>query len=266
MPCSIRSAPRASSTDMAGQGETMNRVGIIGHGRIARRVIDAFDAGAVGRWELCGILARSTRREGAHQVFGDVDAFLGTQPSLIIEAAGPAALAQYGERALAAADVWTISAMALADPDLHRRLEATGMATGHRLRLLSGAFCGLDGVLTAAVDPDMTLKLTAAVQDDPEPAEFDFVGTAREVGLKFEGVNILVAAALAGPGLDETTVSYVKRKVPWQPRLYKLDADSKYAHFTATAEPRSSAAEGTKCVSASVIAALRQAGRTIWVG
>ena len=42
--------------------------------------------------------------------------------------------------------------------------------------------------------------------DQPE-RELLFEGTAREVALRFsEGVNVAVAAALAGPGLDAARV------------------------------------------------------------
>ena len=78
---------------------------------------------------------------------------------LIVEAAGPAALAEHGARALAVADVWTVSGAALADPRLYEELEAAGRRSGHRLRLLSGAIAGLDGIAMAFADPDATLKL-----------------------------------------------------------------------------------------------------------
>ncbi|MGE3925501.1 MAG: hypothetical protein AB7G13_21415, partial [Lautropia sp.] len=146
------------------------RVGVVGCGRIARPIISALEAGELPAWLLGAVLARTARTLGRIRVTGDIDAFLGAGHDLIIEAAGPAVLATHGVRLLEHADVWSVSAAALADPALQAALEATGQRTGHRLRLVPGAIAGLDGVAMAALDPDVRLDLASDLQPGPGPA------------------------------------------------------------------------------------------------
>src|SRR5438128_11803967 len=55
---------------------------------------------------------------------------------------------------------------------------------------------------------DVFIDLGAGEASEPELL---FEGTAREVGLRFpEGVNVVIAAALAGPGLDATHVRVMR--------------------------------------------------------
>ena len=55
---------------------------------------------------------------------------------------------------------------------------------------------------------DVFIDLGAGEASEPELL---FEGTAREVGLRFpEGVNVVIAAALTGPGLDATHVRVMR--------------------------------------------------------
>ena len=55
---------------------------------------------------------------------------------------------------------------------------------------------------------DVFIDLGAGEASAPELL---FEGTARAVGLRFpEGVNVVIAAALAGPGLDATQVRVMR--------------------------------------------------------
>lgn len=243
------------------------RVGVIGCGRIARPVLQALQAGEAPGWVLGSVLARSPRTIGAATVTDDVATFLAASHDLVIEAAGPAALATHGERALLAADVWTVSAAALADRDLHLRLEAACLRGGHRLRLLTGAIAGLDGVATVAVDPDAELRLevdlpTGAGAPAASSPVLLFRGSVRDAAAAFpDGVNVAVAAALAGPGMDRAVIDVVR---PVSGHRLALAASSRYGRVRAVLEPAGD--PRWHPVAAGIIACLRRESRAIWAG
>ena len=239
------------------------RLGVIGCGAIALPVVEACAGGALPGWMLGGVLTRSGRPTGiACHNDTDPDSFLGRGHDLIVEAAGPAALAAHGARALAVADVWTVSGAALADAALLAALEAVGRQRGHRLRLLSGAIAGLDGVAMACADPEATLTVEIDLPLASGPADQVFAGTAREAARRFpDGVNVAVAAALAGPGLDRARV--VVRRGSGRHRL-ALAARSRHAQVLAAVEP--DVAAGMHPVAAGIIACLRRETQIIWAG
>jgi aspartate dehydrogenase len=221
--------------------------------------------GSLAGWALDGVLARSSRPAGPAGiacVTSDADRFLGLDLDLIVEAAGPAALAAHGARALAVADVWTVSGAALADPRLCAELEAAGRRSGHRLRLLSGAIAGLDGIAMAFADPDATLRLEVDLPPADAEAGRPFYGTVREAARRYpDGVNVAVAAALAGPGLDRAMVEVSRQDS--RHRL-ALAARSRHAQVRVSVEP--SADAGLHPVAACIIACLRRESQTIWAG
>ncbi|HYF18069.1 MAG TPA: aspartate dehydrogenase domain-containing protein, partial [Ramlibacter sp.] len=174
------------------------RLAIVGAGRIGAPVLAAELPG----WQVVGVLVRQAA-DRPEPFTSDLDEFLAKQPDLIVELAGPAALAAVGERCLAIADVWTVSPAALADAAVAARLESAARASGHRLRILPGAFAGLDGVSAASAAGGASLHLDIDLMPGPGPAELRFSGTVREAAARYpNAVNIAVAAALAGPGLD----------------------------------------------------------------
>lgn len=180
---------------------------------------------------------------------------------MIVEAAGPQALAEHGARALAIADVWTVSGAALADTVLFEELESTGRKAGHRLRIVAGAIAGLDGVSAAAVDPAM--ELTLQIEFPPDHPFSSFNGTVREAAQHFpDSVNVAVAAALAGPGLDRAQIEVRNSRGP-RHRL-ALSAQSRFGSLGAWTEPRFE--PGTHPVAACLIAALRRELQTVWAG
>ena len=183
---------------------------------------------------------------------------------LIVEAAGPQALAMHGARALAIADVWTVSGAALADDRLFQDLESVGRKSGHRLRLVPGAIAGLDGVAAAAVDPAVELHLELDLPPGDSPRRVLFKGTAREAAQRFpDGVNVAVAAALAGPGLDRTYVEVTNPGPAARHRL-SVSAQSSFGSLGAWTEPR--LAGDAHPVAACLIAGLRRELQTVWAG
>jgi aspartate dehydrogenase len=231
----------------------VKRLGLIGCGRIGSQVVQASRDGLLPGWHFAGVLTRSISAPD----------FFNQKYDLIIEAAGAQALAQHGARALALADVWTVSGAALADPNLFDLLETTASKSGHRLRLVAGAIAGLDGVAAAAVDPAAELELSIDLPPGEAAAGVVFAGSVREAAVRFpEGVNVAVAAALAGPGLERSRIE-VLHPAGSQHRL-ALTARSRYGALRVETEPRVSA--GAHPVAASLIAALRRELQAVWAG
>lgn len=243
------------------------RFGLIGCGRIALPVIEAWQQGELPGWTLGGVLARHVRElddAGAQRTMDDAEAFFSCGHDLILETAGPQALAAHGVRALGVADVWTVSAAALADAALLDALEAAGQRAGHRLRVLPGAIAGLDGVAMAAVDPQAVLTLDIDLLPGPGPRASLFTGSVREAAARWpDSVNVAAAAALAGPGLDATRIE-VHHPGPVPRHRLALRVESRYGSVEASVEPQRG--PGIHPVAACLIAALRREMRTVWVG
>jgi len=240
------------------------RLGLIGCGRIGLPIIECWNEGGLPGWTIAGVLARGSHQRGAVRSTDDADTFFATPFDLVIEAAGPPALAAHGARALRLADVWTVSAAALADPVLFDALHVAGAQAGHRLRVMPGAIAGLDGVAMASVDPQAVLRLDIDLLPGPGPRALVFSGSVREAALRFpDSVNVAAAAALAGPGLDKARIDvYHPGPVP-QHRL-ALSITSCFGIVQASVEPLRG--PGVHPVAASLIAALRAELQTIRAG
>lgn len=240
------------------------RLGLIGCGRIGRPIVEAWRDGTLAGWRLDGILARGTRGVCGLRPCADADTFFASAFDLIVEAAGPPALAAHGVRALGAADVWSVSAAALADPVLFRALEAAGRRAGHRLRLVAGAIAGLDGVAMASVDPAAVLRLDVDLSPGPGTRSRIFEGTVREAALRHpDSVNVAAAAALAGPGFERSRIE-LSHPGPVARHRLALTVDSRHAFVEAAVEPRLGAA--CHPVAACLIANLRRELQTVWAG
>lgn len=240
------------------------RLGLVGLGRIGAPVLAAWEAGRLAGWEICSVLVRNDRPAANALITADLEAFLAAAPDLVVEVAGPRALASVGESVLRRCDLWTTSASALADDALLRRLEATGRIHGHRLRILAGALAGLDGVAAAMAAPDAALDLKVELLPGPAPAETRYVGSVREAARRFpDAVNVAVSAALAGPGLDATRVE-VRHPGPVARNRLSLHAASAIGSLHVEVEPE--LGRGVHPVACSVIAALQRETQVVWVG
>lgn len=218
-------------------------------------------------WKVVAALARQPGpRDGFDcSITDDIEALLAEHPDLIIETGGPAALAQYGEAAIAVSDLWSVSAAALADEVLYKRLENAGRRSGHRLRLVSGAIGGLDGLAAMAVHPDSRIHFTAGIAGNSPTLHWPFSGTVREATKQFHGINVLAAAALASGGLDSVTVDHASLP-PGASRHFELEASGPLGRLRIIAEPAPDPLRGTPLVAASILAALRREVATIQAG
>jgi aspartate dehydrogenase len=248
--------------------DRMKRVGLIGCGAIGRPVARALLAGAAGAHSLAAVLARGARELDGFPVIDSADTFFSGSHDLVIEAAGPAAFRALVPAALTRSEVWAVSPIPLADRDLERDIRRIAAATGHALRIAPGALAAFDGIATAMAGGlerlDVFIDLGAGESSQPELL---FEGTAREVGLRFpEHVNVVISAALAGPGLDATHVRVMRPPRGSVGRVMGFTARSRAGVFELTARPRVVREEDIHTVAASLIAMLRRETAGIVIG
>lgn len=228
-------------------------------------MIDALQAGTAGAWTLVTVLSRTVKRVGQRETTTDPEAFFSQPVDLLIDLASPKVLQLYGERMLASTQCWTVNGAALADESLYHHLASVGREHGHRLRVLSGAIAGLDGVAAATVDEQAKVSVSIDLAPSQAPRELVFEGAAKQAAEQFpEHVNVGLAAALAGKGTRETQVEVVRPNVA-EGRKLRLSIRSAHGTFETVSTP--SVVPGQiHTVASSVIAALRQSDKTIWVG
>lgn len=124
---------------------------------------------------------------------------------LTIDAAGPQALRAHGEALLSQGDLWSVGAAALIDDDLRDRLAEVAGRTGHELRLFTGWISG-PTLAPAAAGARLHIEQEAP-RLGPTPGLL-FSGSLREAAARFpDHLNTATGAALAGPGIDATTIA-----------------------------------------------------------
>jgi aspartate dehydrogenase len=163
-------------------------VNLIGRGKIGA---------AVAQW------LEGSDRYALQSVIGRTGAWR-TAP-LTIDAAGPGALRAHGEALLLEGDLWSVGAAALIDDDLRGRLAAVAERAGHELRLFTG---WIAGPTLAPVGAKARLHIEQhAPRLGPAPGPL-FSGPLRAAASRFpDHLNTATAAALAGPGIDATTIA-----------------------------------------------------------
>lgn len=237
------------------------KIAIIGHGAIANHVRGQI--GPLGIMEIAQIVRPGKECAGPPLLISDLGA-LPVKPDLIIDCGGHAALAVHGPVALSRGiDVLTVSLGALADSDLHAKLNAAAQKGRARLRLSNGAIGGLDalrGARTGAIT-----QVTYTGRKPPEgwrgsPAEtvldldritapaVHFTGTARQAALAYpKNANVAAAVALAGIGFDDTQVTLIADPAI-ETNIHEIAATGSFGSFQFTISgnglpdnPRSSA-------------------------
>ncbi len=208
----------------------MQTILIIGCGAIAEAVVRFLnDNEAVA--VAAAVIEPGTEAQ-AREVFGDDVAIghgiddIGVAVDLAVDCAGHPALRQHGAAILSrGVDLITVSSGALGDANLHDELEAAARQGGAQLRVVSGAIGALDVLASAN-----TGKLAAVTYRGRKPprgwygspaenkldlaalteAAVHFSGSARDAALEYpKNANVAASVALAGIGLDETTVELI---------------------------------------------------------
>jgi aspartate dehydrogenase len=206
------------------------RVVFIGWGAINSRVAALLAQRKAGI-EIVGIAvrnadgARADFPRGARLLASPAD-LAEVRSDLIVEAAGRAAVEQWGPMALGAApELIVASTSAFCDGQLMERLMTIAEERGSRIVLPSGAIGGIDALASAAVlgldeVVHQVVKPPVAWKGTPAEKLIDlgaltertvfFSGTAREAAGQYpQNANATVVTALAGIRLDATRVELV---------------------------------------------------------
>lgn len=209
------------------------RFGILGFGAIGRSLVAALSRAPVPGHQFTALLVRPHQVADAQAAVPpgvvavtDLPALLALAPDGVVEAAGQGAVAAHGVQVLASGTpLLALSVGALADAALHAALDQAARQGGTQLVLPVGAIAGLDGLMalrqaglqrvryTSTKPPQAWLGTPAAQQFDLlalRTRTVVFTGTARQAALGFpKNANLAAAVALAGLGLDATTVQLV---------------------------------------------------------
>lgn len=208
----------------------MRTIALIGYGAIARYVAQhiAKESGLA----LAAIIASPERDAQAVSGFEPGMAVahaiseLSCPPDLVLDCAGHGALRQHGAAVLAAGiDLITVSAGALADPELHAKLRSAAAGSGAHLRIASGAIGALDALSAASIGGLESVtyrgrKPPAGWLGSPAENQLDltsltsaalhFSGTARDAALTYpKNANVAASIAMAGIGFDDTRVELI---------------------------------------------------------
>lgn len=189
----------------------MRRFGILGEGRIGRRLAER--ATRVLGWAPAAFLKRS----------GDLDGFLAAKPELVFECASREALAEWGPKLLRdGIDLVPLSLTAFCDPAVERALRDAAEAGPGRIEIPPGAMGALDALAAAREDelrgvvyrqiksPAMWKTTPAGDVGAAGERRVFLAGSAREIAARFpHNLNTAVGVALAGLGLDKTRVELI---------------------------------------------------------
>jgi aspartate dehydrogenase len=196
----------------------MKRFALIGFGAIAEEMLRCLElAGELDA--LAGVLVRREHpAEARFPLVRSVEALLDLDPEMVVECAGHQAMREFAPAVLAhGTDLLCASVGVLADPAFAAQI---GRSTG-RLWIPSGAIAGVDGLLAArtaglrrvtytSVKPPSAWKGTPDAGRIGPQRTMIFEGSAREAAMRYpQNANVGATIALAGLGLDRTTVRLV---------------------------------------------------------
>lgn len=212
------------------------RIALIGCGAIGRVVAEAVLEGKIPRARLVALVTRSSNNSARRlsenadcPLVRAPDEILSTHPTVVLEAAAPAAVRGFAIPLLRAGiDVVVLSVAALVNEDLLQQAVQVASRSGARVLIPSGAIGGLE-VLRAARAVGALDKVTLSTRKHPrglmeapyvrerELLETDltserliFEGSAREAAVGFpQNVNIAATVSLAGLGFDRTRVQVI---------------------------------------------------------
>jgi len=185
----------------------------------------------------------------------EIGAFLAAPADIVIDAAGPDALRQYGPAILAQSELWTVGASALADDEF--RLTMSDLAQKHLrpVRLFSDWIAAADQCVSGI---PARLKLRAARPELGERPGGVFEGPLREAARHFPNeVNSAVAAALCGPGLDNTIIELIDSG-PDGEHTIRGEIEVGSVRFTTQVDLRPAVPGGLHPVAGALIAALER--------
>ena len=255
-------------------------IGILGHGPIARYVIEQVFHDPLIR--VIAVISRESSLQRAQEfangrfpVHTAIKEMI-PKPDLVVDCAGHAGLTEHGPAALEAGiDVISISTGALATVELPGKLEKSARTGGSSIRFLSGAVGGIDSLLAARIGgitevryigrkpPPGWLGSHAEQSCDLDNLEEPFVhfsGTAREAARLYPAnANVAATIALASTGLDSVSVELIAD--PGVSRnIHEIEASGVFGDFKFRIEgnPLADNPKSSALAAMSIVRELRQ--------
>lgn len=210
----------------------MEKLVIVGCGRLAEIVAKAVRVGLLPSYELVGVYSRTAAKAEALaakmqqagmpcEACTSLEDLLALKPDYLVEAASPAAMKAIALPALRnGTSIVTLSIGAFADTAFYQEVQQVAKANGTRVYIASGATGGFDVLRTATLMGNASARFfnekgVNALRRSPvyTPAletekRIVFSGTAREaIGVFPTGLNVSVAASLASVGPEEMQVT-----------------------------------------------------------
>jgi aspartate dehydrogenase len=206
------------------------RVSLIGYGAIGHEIHAALRlrSAEASTPTLAGVLDlfRPEDLPAGVPFAPSIEDLIETEPDIIVECAGHAAVAAYAEQVLnAGIDIIIISIGALADAELEGRLRQSAGKGGAQIILPSGAIAAIDALGAARraglssvtyrsrKPPHAWAGVAGASQIDLASltqAAILYSGTAREAARLYpKNANVAATVAMAGLGFDATRVELV---------------------------------------------------------
>lgn len=202
------------------------RIGLIGFGAINQDVLRSLQPLIAQLGADVMVLRQQDGAVAGVQVCTQLEDLLAFKPQLIIEAAAQEAVVQYLPACLASGATVVVSSVgAFTQPGLLETAQQLCQVHGSRIILPSGAIGGLDYIQSLRDAPDLELiydslkpvkawsneLLTAGI--DPSTITEPYVmfeGNAAEAARLYpKNLNVAATLALAGPGLERTTVRVI---------------------------------------------------------
>jgi aspartate dehydrogenase len=148
------------------------KIGIIGFGQIGsslhREITQnpemGFEVAFV--YEIDNKLTEALPKE---IVIQNMEDFPRKNPDLVVEAAHPDVVRQFGEFILSKTDFMIMSVTSMSDPDLQEKLKKTCLKYGTQLCIPHGATIGLDGLLDGR---DIWEEVTITMRKNPKNLDF----------------------------------------------------------------------------------------------
>jgi len=204
------------------------KLGIIGSGRLAGIIVDAYNGGLLEAYEITGIFGRSEAKvqalaeKAGCKACTSLDALLADRPDYVAEAASVAGMKEYACGVLeSGAQLVALSIGALADGDFYAKVRQCALENDTKVHLVSGAIGGFDIMRTIMLmggedakagismkKPLTVLRGTTLYKDELENHDEEvFRGNAEEaIALLPTQVNVAVSASLATLGPQDTEV------------------------------------------------------------
>jgi len=247
-------------------------------------VFEGIRNGLAGDTEVTGVLLRAQSAGESMPIPATTrcQEFLASPLDLVVEMAGPAAVAAYGPAVLESGrDLMILSVGALANDPLLQRLLAAGAAHSRKIIIPSGAVAGIDGVAAAAMSQITEISITtskpprALISDDPSAragpvtveAALVYEGTARRaVELYPANINVAATLSLAGIGFDSTWVRiFVDPAL--EANVHSISVRGDFGELEATVRNRSSENPKTSVLAGlSILRSLRNYQSVLVVG